>query len=214
MIYLEQTWNLHPASPATRDAFVAHAQERLVPAWASEGAQLKGAFFSSEEWFSKVTHVVGFDDLAHFDRARRSIDEGGEFADMREEDERLAPERHATLLEDLGPVATEALDAGIERAATKPAGEYAFAVLEVAPGQMEKFKKLLSMGASSLPILASWRDVAGNPSRVIDLWRGSAGQRPYEPSTPALESFFGPLREVAPRERIVPLFPMPYSPLA
>ena len=213
MIFLKQTWNLHPASPATRDRFVEHANDALVPGWASVGGALKGAFFATEEWFHQVIHVTAFEDLAAFDRARQAIESGGEFAELRGTDEALAPERGTALLEDLGPVAAEALDAGIAKAAEKPAGEYTFAILEVDPGRMEDFKKLLGAGAARLPILSSWRDVVGNPAQVIDLWRGNPGQTPYAPSSPQLEAFFGPLREVAPRERMMRLFPMPYSPL-
>ncbi len=214
MIFLKQTFDLHPASPATRDRFIEHAEKTLVPGWASEGGQLKAAFFSTEEWFFQVTHVTAFEDLAAFDRARRSVEEGSEFAGLRSVDEALAPTRGTTLLEDLGPVAAESLDAGIAKASEKPAGEYTFAILEVLPGRMADFKKLLGMGAAQLPILASWRDVVGDPSRVIDLWRGNPGQLPYAPADPAMEAgFFGPLREVAPRERMMRLFPMPYSPL-
>lgn len=214
MIFLKQTWNLHPASPATRDRFVEHAEKTVIPAWSSVGGALKGAFFSTEEWFFQVTHVVAFDDLAAFDRGRAEIEQGAEFAELRGTDEALAPERGSELLEDLGPVAAESLDAGIAKASEAPAGEYTFAILEVSPGRMEDFKKLLGAGAAQLPILASWRDVIGNPSRVIDLWRGNPGQTPYAPSNPAVEAgFFGPLREVAPRERMMRLFPMPYSPL-
>lgn len=213
MIHLRQTFNLHPASPATRDAFAAHARERSLPAWSSVGGRLSGAFCSTDEWFFQVTHVIGFEDLAAFDRARRAIEEGAEFSDLRAGDEALAPERGASLLEDLGPVAGDALEAGIALAAETPAGEYTFAILEVAPGRMGEFKKLLGMAAPQLPILASWKDVAGNPSRVIDLWRGSVGQERYAPNDRGKEAFFGPLRQVAPRERIVRLFPMPYSPL-
>ncbi len=213
MIFLKHDFNLHPASAATRDAFVEHAEQTLVPAWAAEGGTLKGAFFSTEEWFYQVTHIVAFDDLAAFDRARRAVGEGSEYAAVREADEALAPDRATTLLEDLGPVAAESLDAGIAKAAEKPADEYTFAILDVLPGRMGDFTKLLGMGAPQLPILASWRDVVGSPHRVIDLWRGNPGQAPYAPSTPAMDAFFGPLREVAPRERMMRLFPMPYSPL-
>jgi len=213
MIHLKQTFNLEPASPATRDAFVEHANARLLPAWSSVGGRLTGAFCSTEDWFFQVTHLVGFEDLAAFDRGRRAIEEGAEFSDLRAGDEALAPVRGTSLLEDLGPVAGEALEAGIAKAAETPAGEYTFAILEVATGRMEDFKKMLGMAAPQLPILASWRDVVGNPSQVIDLWRGGVGQEPYAPNDPRSEAFFGPLRQVAPRERIVRLFPMPYSPL-
>jgi hypothetical protein len=213
MIFLRQDFDLHPASTSTRDRFVEHAEKALVPAWSAEGGILKAAFFSTEEWFYRVTHVVAFHDLAAFDRARRAIEEGGEHAAVREGDLALAPERSTALLEDLGPVAADRLDAGIAKAADQPAGEYTFAILDVLPGRMGDFKKLLGMGAGQLPILASWRDVVGDPHRVIDLWRGNPGQAPYAPTTPAMDAFFGPLREVAPRERMMRLFPMPYSPL-
>ncbi len=214
MIFLKQTFDLHPSSPGTRDRFVEHAEKTLLPAWASEGGRLKGAFFSNEEWVFRVTHVTAFDDLSTFDRARRAIEQGGEFEELRGTDETLAPTRGSELLEDLGPVAAENLDAGIAKAAEKPAGEYSFAILEVLPGRMPDFSKLLAMGAGQLPILASWRDVVGDPNRVIDLWRGAIGHDPYAPADPNMEAgFFGPLREVAPRERIHRLRPMPYSPL-
>jgi hypothetical protein len=214
VIYLHQTFDLEPASPATRDRFVEHAEATLLPAWAELGGRLKAAFLSSEHWFSQISHVLAFDDLAAFDAARGRIERDSAFAGLREANEALAPVRGDTLLESLGPVADEKLDEGIAHAADEAAGEYMLAILEVAPGRMEDFKKLLSMAAGSLPILASWRDVAGNPARVIDLWRGNPGQGPYAPNSPGLEAFFGPLREVAPRERVERLFPMPYSPLA
>jgi hypothetical protein len=214
MIFLEQTFNLDPASPAQRDRFIEHANQTLLPAWSSVGGTLKGAFFSTEEWFYQLTHLTAFEDLAAFDRARSAVEQGAEFADLRATDEALAPVRGTSLFEDLGPVSAEALDAGIAKAADKPAGEYTFAILEVTPGRMEDFKKLLGGGAAQLPILASWRDVVGNPSRVVDLWRGNPGQAPYAPNNPGMDAFFGPLRQVAPRERMMRLFPLPYSPLA
>jgi hypothetical protein len=66
-----------------------------------------------------------------------------------------------------------------------------------------------------LPILASWRPIAGDPSLVIDLWKGDVerGFSQYEPATEAQNAFLDPLRELAPNERMVRYFPLPYSPL-
>ena len=133
MIYLQQTFDLHPASPATRDRFVEHAGQTLVPAWAELGGRLKAAFFSTEEWFYQVAHVTAFDDLAAFDRARAAIESDPAFAALRQANEELAPTRGDTLFESLGVVADEKLDEGITLAADKPSGEYTYAILEVAP---------------------------------------------------------------------------------
>ena len=78
---------------------------------------------------------------------------------------------------------------------------------------METFTKMLGQAASGLPIVAAWRQVAGNPHQVIDLWNGDIGAPGYRPNSDAMNAFFGPLREVAPRERLVSLKPLPYSPL-
>ena len=67
--------------------------------------------------------------------------------------------------------------------------------------------------AAQLPIIAAGKDVTGNPNRVIDLWKGDTGRHGYSPNDPGQEAFFGPLRQIAPREKMMRLHVMPYSPL-
>jgi NIPSNAP len=212
-IYLQQDFDLHPASPATRDRFVALATESIAPGWARLGARLVGAWFPHESWFSQITHVIEFADLAAFDASRRRARDDAAWCAASLEIEQLAPRRSETLLEPLGPVAPAALDAAIETARSEPVGAHTFAILEVAPGAMERFTKLLAFAKDQLPIVASWRAVAGNPDLVIDLWKGDLGRAGYQPTDARTDAFFGPLREVAPRERLVRLLPLPYSPL-
>ena len=73
---------------------------------------------------------------------------------------------------------------------------------------------MLEAAAAALPIVAAWTPVAGNPNQVIDVWKGALGQERYQPADENMErGFFAPLREIAPRERMVNLYPLPYSPL-
>ena len=97
----------------------------------------------------------------------------------------------------------------------QPQGVYTAAHLKVASGRMPDFEKLLGGAAGSFPILASWRPVAGDPDLVVDLWKGDVERSvvPYAPADDAANAFMDPLREVAPNERIVRYFPLPYSPL-
>jgi hypothetical protein len=213
MIYLKQHFDIEPASPAGLDRFVELAEQALVPGWARAGGRIVGAWFSSEEWFNQVTQVIAFPDLAALDAARREASGDAQLSEAEGVLETLAPIRRESLLEPLGPVAPEKLDAAIEAAEETPAGVHSMAILEVAPGKMAAFSKLLAAAAGGLPIIASWRDVAGNPSQVIDLWTGDVAGRPYRPNSPGMDAFFGPLRELAPKERTVRLFPLPYSPL-
>jgi hypothetical protein len=213
MIYLQQDFDLDPASPVTRDRFVEIATDAIVPGWDRFGARLVGAWFHHESWYSQITHVIELPDLAAFEAIRRRARDDEAWRAAAAEIEQLAPRQNEALLEPLGPIAPAALDAAIEAAQREPVGAYTFAILEVAAGAMEQFTKLLAFAKDQLPIVASWCPIAGNPNLVVDLWKGDIGRTGYQPADDRARAFFGPLREVAPRERLVRLLPLPYSPL-
>src|SRR4030095_14167818 len=70
MIYLKESFDLAPASPETRDTFIAFAETDLLPAYETLGARRVGAFFSHAEWYGQVTQVLEFDSLAGFEASR------------------------------------------------------------------------------------------------------------------------------------------------
>jgi hypothetical protein len=213
MIYVKQSYNLVPASPATRDRFVEAVQEAVVPANERLGARLIGGFFAHEEWFTQIIHVTEFDDLAAFGRYRdaAAMDEQASEATARLG--QLAPEQRLELLEPLGVIPTSKLHEAIAASADDPIGTYTFAILEVESGKMEAFGAMLQAVQDRLPIVSCWRDVSGNPDRIIDLWKGDTGRGGYRPADDAQNAFFEPLREIAPREKMMRLHVMPYSPL-
>lgn len=213
MIYLRQDFDLEPASPATRDRFVALAEESLVPGLARLGGRLIGAWFNHVEWWSQLTHVVELDSLAALDDFRLKARGDSEWQAGMAEVDALAPRRRESLLEPLGPVPVERLHEAIAAQRDAPEGAHTMAILEVNAGAMERFDALLRGAVGGLPIVASWRSMTGNPNEVIDLWNGDIGADGYRPNSKGMEAFFGPLREVAPRERLVPMRPLPYSPL-
>lgn len=215
MIYLQQDYDLHPASPRTRDAFVELARQALVPAAERHGARLVAAFFGNQDWFFRVAHFLELPSLAAFETWREAMPGDASSCEAVREAEALAPSRNETLLESVGAIPLEALDRGIEEAQEKPQGIYTAAHLKVAPGRMDDFVKSLAASGVTLPIVGSWRPVAGDPNLVIDLWKGDVEQNfsQYRPSNDQSNAFMDPLRELAPNERVVRYFPLPYSPL-
>ena len=215
MIYLQQDFDLHPASPRTRDAFVALAQDALVPAAERHGARLVAAFFGNSEWFFRMTHFLQLPSLAAFEAWRADCRRDAAACDAASRAEAMSAARRETLLESLGANSEEALERGIESAREKPQSVYTAAHLEIARGRMADFTKLLAAAGPGLPIVASWRPVAGNPDLVIDLWKGDVEQASarYAPADARANAFMDPLRELAPKERVVRYFPLPYSPL-
>jgi hypothetical protein len=213
MIYLKETFNLTPASPETRDHFIEFAQSDLMPAYRRLGARLVAAWFSHTEWYGQITQVLAFDSLSSFEAfsTRGRADAGWQHC--LERVEQFAPQRRGQLLEPLGPIAPDALDEAIRESQQTPLNNYTFAVLEVAAGKMDGFIASLTALRDHFPIIASWRAVAGNPNEVIDLWKGALGQEPYQAANERMKAFFRPLREMAPCERLVNLYSVPYSPL-
>jgi len=213
MIYLKQSYNIHPASPATRDRFVSAMNELVIPSNDRLEAPLVGAWFAHEEWFSQIIHVTEFDDLAALDRYREASAKDGQASEGIAQLENLAPEQHVELLEPLGAIATTKLHEAIGSSAKEPIGTYTFAILEVDPGKLDQFAEMLGAAQDRLPIIACWRNLSGNPNRIIDLWKSDTGRGGYRPTDDGQNAFFEPLRQIAPRERMMRLHVMPYSPL-
>jgi hypothetical protein len=213
MIYLEETLNLSPASPETLDQLIDFAREKLLPLCERLGSRPIAAWYSDVEFFCQVTHVFEFDDLAAFDRFRTDSREDREWGDLTVRLDELAPERRTRLLEPLGPVRPEILHEAIALSGESPLGAYSIAMLEVAPGKMPDFIAGLEVTAGSLPIIASWRPVTGKNNEVIDVWKNALRQEGYQPADDMMKEFFRQLRMIAPKERLVPVYTLPYSKL-
>jgi len=213
VVYLEETLNLSPACPETLDTFVEFAQEQLVPACQRLGPRLMVAWYSNVEMFSQVTQVFEFDSLGAFEAFRTKARHDRAWAEYEARLEELALERRSRLLEPVGPVPPETLHEAVVQSQQSPLGAYFLAVLEVAPGKMREFIAGLEASASVLPIVASWRPITGKHNEVIDLWKGAMPQASYQPADEGTKEFFRALRQVAPRERLVPVSPLPYSQL-
>lgn len=213
MIYLKQTYDLSPAAYSTRDRFIDVVNDRLLPANEKHGARLVGAWFAHESWFNQVVHVTEFDDLAAYGAYREAVARDGDACEADAQLENLSADREADLLEPLGPVPAAELQEAIAASEEKPNAVYTFAILDVLPGKMEDFAALLTAGAANLPIAAAWRQLTGPTNRIIDLWTTDTGAPAYAPDSPGMAAFFGPLRQVAPKEKMMRLHVLPYSPL-
>ena len=213
MIYLEETLNLVPASPATLDTFVGFAQEKFVPVCQRLGCRLVIAWYNNLEWFCQVRHVLEFDDLEALKAFRIGASQDSAWGEYTARLEEIAPVRSSRLLEPLAPIWPEILQQAAAESQETPLGAYSLAILEVAPNQWNEFVAGLSQPPTGFPIISSWRPISGSPNEVIDVWKGGLFLTGYAPANDDMRQFFLNLRVRAPKERVIPVFALPYSQL-
>ena len=216
MIYVEETLNITPASPDIRDDYIKLAQKLLIPACKRLGARLVAAWNGNYEWVMQTTQIFEFDDIEALKKFRINASQDREWGEYLAQLEVFAPERRTRLLEPIGAVPPEVLHKAIEESQKSPLKVYSLAILEVNPGKMPDMIAGISAGHKVMPIIASWRPIAGSPNEIIDLWKGdiffSAENMAYRPFSKD-QQWVRDLRENAPKERIVPIYALPYSPL-
>ncbi|MBY8990726.1 MAG: hypothetical protein KGD58_08240 [Candidatus Lokiarchaeota archaeon] len=216
MIYLEETLNITPASQDIRDGYIKVAQELLVPACERLGARLVCAWNGHYEWVMQTTQIFEFDDIEALKNFRINSSQDKEWGKYLSQLEVFAPERRTRLLEPIGAVPPEVLHKAIEDSQKTPLKVYSMAILEANLGKMKDMIGFISAGHKVMPIIASWRPIAGSPNQIIDLWKGdvlfSTEAMGYHPFTKE-QQWVRDLRAMAPKERIVPLYTLPYSPL-
>lgn len=212
MIYSWETFSVEPASPEGLDNFVAFARDTLIPRYERLGARLAAAWYSDIESFCQVTQVLEFDDLAALGAFREKAQQDEGWAECEKRLEELAPERWQRLLEPFA-VPPETLKEASAQSRETPLNVYTLAVLEVAPGKMAQLRQGMEAAAKTLPLVANWRAVTGKQNEVIDVWKGAMRQSGYEQSSEGTNRFFRGVRTLAPKERLYPVFPLPYSPL-
>jgi hypothetical protein len=217
MIYLEEKLNINPATQENRDDFIKVVEEFMVPASKRLGARLIAAWYGNYEWFSQITQIFEFDNLDSLKNFRKKSAQDADWGEYLAQLEEFAPERRTRLLEPIGAVKPEILHKAIEESQNAPLKVYSLAILEVTSDQMSNFIAGIKMGSKVLPIIASWRPIAGSPTQVIDLWKGdvlwNAEEWAYQPVKKEQIQFMRNLRIQAPKERIVPIYALPYSPL-
>ncbi len=213
MIYLQEILNLTPATPEALDSFIEIGQNLLVPVCERLGARLVVAWFSTYEWYYQVTHVFEFADMKGLKEFRIKAAQVKQWFEYTVKLEEFAPERRTRLLEPIGAISPDVLHKAIEESQKKALKVYSFATLEVTPNKMTEFVDFVKTLSKNAPIIASWRPIAGNPNEVNDLWKGAIAAKDYQPAVEGMKEWFRRLRELAPKERLVQIFPLPYSEL-
>ena len=205
--------NLTPATPEALDSFIEIGQNLLVPVCERLGARLVFAWFSTYEWYYQVTHVFEFANVKALKEFRIKAGQDKQWFEYTVKLEEFAPERRTRLLEPIGAISPDVLHKAIEESQKKALKVYSFATLEVTPNKMTEFVDFVKTLSKNAPIIASWRPIAGNPNEVNDLWKGSLVPKDYQPAVEGMKEWFRRLRELAPKERLVQIFPLPYSEL-
>jgi len=193
--------------------FIKFAKKYLVPICDDVGARLIAAWSSYSEWFGQVTQIMEFDDIDSLKSFRLNTSQNSDWGEYIVGLEDFAPVRRSRLLEPIESVPPKVLHEAITKSQEKRLKVYGLAILQVTANKMDEMKKGLELSHKSLPIIASWRPVLGSPTEIIDLWATPLLPERYKRASQIEKQFFKTVREMAPMERIVQIYMLPYSPL-
>ena len=177
------------------------------------GARLIAAWSSYSEWYGQVTQIMEFDNMDSLKSFRLKTSQNSAWGEYIVGLEDFAPVRRSRLLKPLESVPPKVLHEAIAKSQETRLKVYGLAILQVAAYKMDEMKKGLELSHKSLPIIASWRPVLGSPTEIIDLWATPLLPERYKRASQIEKQFFKTVREMAPMERIVQIYMLPYSPL-
>ncbi len=122
--------------------------------------------------------------------------------------------RRSRLLEPVGAVPVEVLHQAMAESDQIPQlGLCAWPSWKWVPVKWINSWPLWPKTYKNLPIIACWRPIGASPNEVIDVWKSPEPEKAYQPADEFRKQFMRMVREVAPKERVVRMVALPYSPL-
>ncbi|NYB73787.1 NIPSNAP family protein [Sedimentibacter hydroxybenzoicus DSM 7310] len=209
---IEQFIDFSPPMPMSTDEYVELANKYLLPAQERLGFRVIGAWEYDSSRLSSIYQILGFEsleDIARFEKLRK---EDADFAAFETRVEELAPEKQEHILK-------VALDNSIAYS-TEPHGVYSMAFLDAHAGKLQTVVDMAlessAVEINNSRITFTATRLTGKRNVMLDLWYGHLGRERdgYAPYPVEGHDYMrNQLRAVTYDEKILYMYPLPYSPL-
>ena len=177
------------------------------------------AWISNTETLFQIMQVFELEAIESALKIHLSLNGDHSYEDLTTQLNSLVSETNWQFYQSVGPIFSEAFHQAIQASQSAPLKIYTISSLELNRAKMPIFipkqEAAISIG---MPLIAFMKSITGRHDRVIDVWKGDLQEAGYQTqayydSLGMSEEWWDWIRDIAPKERMVRVNMLPYSPL-
>ena len=219
MLYLIEKLDLQVATAKNLDRFIEIESSQVLPVYEQHDAKLMASWICSAETLMQITNVFEFESFEAIHKIYDAINDTNSYQDVFQLSHSLISQMDWQLYRSCGQKFSEAFHQAIQTSQSAPLQTYTVATLELNPNKMPllvpKQEAAIDIG---MPLIAFMKSVTGRHDQIVDIWKGdlqAAGYQTqaYYESIGMSEEWWTWIRDIAPKEKMVKVSVLPYSPL-
>lgn len=219
MLYLIEKLNLQIATAKNLDRFIEIESHQVLSVYEQCDAKLMASWICSAETLMQITNVFEIESLESVLKIYDAVNDNNSYKDVVQLSHSLISQTNWQLYRSCGHKFSEAFHQAIQESQSAPLQSYTVATLELNQNKMPlllpKQEAAIDIG---MPLIAFMKSVTGKHDQIIDIWKGdlqAAGYQTqaYYESIGMSEEWWDWIRDIAPKEKMVKVSVLPYSPL-
>lgn len=219
MHYLFEKLKLQVAKPKNLDKFIEIESHQILSIYEQCGAKLMASWVCSAETLMQITNVFELESLESIPKIHDAMNGNGSYKDVVQLSQSLISQTDWQLYRSCGQKFSDAFHKAIQASQSAPLQSYTVATLELNQNKMPllvpKQEAAIDVG---MPLIAFMKSVTGRHDQIVDIWKGdlqAAGyqSQAYYERIGMTEEWWNWIRDIAPKEKMVKVSVLPYSPL-
>lgn len=219
MFYLIEKLTLQVAKAKNLDRFVELESDQILSVYEQCDVKLMASWICSAETLMQITNVFELKSFESTVKIYNALNDDSSFQDAVQLSNSLISKTNWQLYRSCGQKFSEAFHKAIQASQSAPLKTYTIATLEMSRNKMPlllpKQEAAIDIG---MPLIAFMKSVTGRHDQIIDIWKGDLQEAGYQTqayydSLGMTEEWWNWIRDIAPKEKMVKVSVLPYSPL-
>ena len=219
MFYLIEKLNLQVATAKNLDRFIEIESSQILSVYEQCEAKLMASWICSAETLMQITNVFELKALEATSKIYNALNDDSSFQDIVQLSNSLISETNWQLYRSCGQKFSKAFHQAVQASQSAPLKSYTVATLNMSRNKMPLFlpkqETAIDIG---VPLIAFMKSVTGRHDQIVDIWKGDIQETGYQTqdyyeSIGMTEEWWNWIRDIAPKEKMVKVSMLPYSPL-
>ena len=219
MFYLIEKLNLQVATAKNLDRFIEIESNQILSVYEQCEAKLMASWICSAETLMQITNVFELKSLEATSKIYNALNDDSSFQDIVQLSNSLISETDWQLYRSCSQKFSKTFHQAVQASQSAPLKSYTVATLNMSRNKMPLFlprqEAAIDIG---MPLIAFMKSVTGRHDQIVDIWKGDIQEAGYQTqdyyeSIGMTEEWWDWIRTIAPKEKMVKVSMLPYSPL-